>query len=124
MNSSNFLKVLEYLLLPHLEKNLKIDQSQFAYRNAAGCLYAKTLLKEIVAYYNREHTDVYCAMFELSKAYDRINTSPLCDKLKATYLPRLIVNLIAFMGKNTFICTSYEGCPSDVPVVGLILYQV
>ena len=33
-NSSNSLKGFEYLLLPHLEKNLKIDQSKFAYRNA------------------------------------------------------------------------------------------
>ena len=72
MNSSNFLKVLEYLLLPHLEKNLKIEQRQFTYRNATGCLDAITLLKETVAHYNREHTDVYCAMVDLSKAYDRI----------------------------------------------------
>ena len=36
--------------------------------------------------YNREHTDVFCAMVDLSKAYDRINISSLCDKLKVTYL--------------------------------------
>jgi len=113
MNSSNFLKVSEYLLLPHLEKNLKIDQRQFAYRNASGCLDAITLLKETVAHYNREPTDVYCAMVDLSKAYHRINISSLCDKLKATYLPGQIFNLIEFMGKNTFVCTSYEGCLSD-----------
>ena len=46
MNSSNFLKVSNYLLLPHLENNLKIDQRQFAYRNATGCLDAISLLKK------------------------------------------------------------------------------
>ena len=45
MNSSNLLKVFEYLLLPHLEKNPKRDQGQFAYRNATGCLGVITLLK-------------------------------------------------------------------------------
>ena len=45
MNSSNFLKVLEYLLLPHIERIFKIDQRQFGYRNATGCLDAITLLK-------------------------------------------------------------------------------
>ena len=45
IKSSNFLNVLEYLLLPHLENNLKLDQRQFAYRNTTGCLDAITLLK-------------------------------------------------------------------------------
>ena len=79
MNSSIFLKVFEYLLLPQLENNLKIDQRHFAYQNATGCLDAITLLKEPVAHYNREHTDVYCAMVDLSKAYNRTNISSLCD---------------------------------------------
>ena len=43
MNSSNFLKVLKYLLLPHLGNNLKNDQRQFAYRNATGYPDAITL---------------------------------------------------------------------------------
>ena len=38
MDSSNFLKVLEYLLLHHAEKNLETDQIQNGYRNAAGRL--------------------------------------------------------------------------------------
>ena len=50
MNSSNFLKALEYILLPPPEKNIKIDQRQFAYRKATGCLDAISLLKETVAY--------------------------------------------------------------------------
>ena len=82
MNPTNFLKVLQYLLLAHLEKNLKIYQRQFTHRNATGCLDAITLLKETFAQYNRKHTDVHCAIVDLSKAYDRIKISSLCDKLK------------------------------------------
>ena len=78
-----------------------------------GCLDVITLLKETVAHYNREHIDVYCAMVDLSKAYDRLNISSMCDKLKTTYLPGQVVNLIEFMSKNPFVCTSYEGCLSD-----------
>ena len=66
-----------------------------------GCLDVITLFKETVAHYNREHTDVHCAMVDLSKAYVRINISSLCDKLKSTYLPGQIVNLIEFMDKKT-----------------------
>ena len=54
----------------------------------------------------------------MSTAYDRMNISSLCDKLKATYLPGQIINLIEFMGKNTFVCISYEGSLSDKWKVG------
>ena len=48
MNLSNFLKVLENLLLPHLEKHLPIHGNQIAYRPAKSCIDAMTVLKETV----------------------------------------------------------------------------
>ena len=75
MNSSNFLKVLENLLLPHLEKHLPIHEDKIAYRPATGCIDSITVSKQIVIYYNSKCSDVYCATVDLSKAYDRINTS-------------------------------------------------
>ena len=50
---------------------------------------------------------------DLSKSYDRKNIRSLCDKFKATYLPGQIGIFIEFIGKNTFVSTSYEGCLSD-----------
>ena len=52
-------------------------------------------------------------MVDLSKAYDRINTSLLCDKMRETELPGLVIEFIDFMCKNTFVCTSYGGQLSD-----------
>jgi len=43
MTSSNFLKVFEYLLLPHLERHLDVHSNQFAYRRSSSCLRAITL---------------------------------------------------------------------------------
>ena len=48
MNSSNFIKVIEYLFLQHLEKHLLIHGNQFAYRPATGCIDAVSVLKETV----------------------------------------------------------------------------
>ena len=64
-------------------------------------------------YYNSQRFDVYCAMVDLPKAYDRINTSLLCDKMRDTELPGQVIALINFMCKNTFVCTSYGGQLSD-----------
>ena len=50
---------------------------------------------------------------DLSKAYDRINTSSLCDKMRETDLTGQVNALIYFMCKNVFVCTSYVGQQSD-----------
>ena len=51
-NSSNFLNVVEYILLPHLEKHLPVDQIVFAFWTGTGCIDAIRVLKETVMYYN------------------------------------------------------------------------
>ena len=58
---------MDYLSLPHLENDIKIDQRQ---------LDVITLLKETAARYNRKHAGVHCTMLDLCKAYDRINIVP------------------------------------------------
>ena len=68
MNSSNILKMFEYLILPYLGKYLNLSHKQFAYRLSTGCLNAITLLKETVSHYNQRHSDVFCAMIDLSRA--------------------------------------------------------
>ena len=113
MNSFNFLKVIEYLFLPHLEKHLPIHENQFAYRPAPGCIDCITVLKESLMYYNSKRSDVYCAMVDLSRTYDKINTRLLCDKIRETELPGQVFALIDFMCKINFVCTSYGGQPSD-----------
>ena len=113
MNSFYFLKVLEYLLLPHLERHLPVHENQFAYQTVTGCIDAITVEKDRVMYYNAKGSDVYCAMLDLSKVYDRINTSLLFDKMRETELPGQVNALIDFMGKNTFVSTCYGGHMSD-----------
>ena len=64
-------------------------------------------------YYNSQRSDVYCAMIDLSKAYDRINTCLLCDKMRDPELPGQVIAFINFMCKNNFVCISYGGQLSD-----------
>ena len=52
-------------------------------------------------------------MVDLLKTYDRISTSLLCDKKRETYIPGQVIALMDFLGRNTFVCTSYGGQLSD-----------
>ena len=60
-------------------------------------------------YYNSQRSDAYCAMVDLSKTHDRINTTLLRDKTRETDLTGQVMALINFMDKNTSVCTSYGG---------------
>ena len=71
---------MHLLLLPHLEEHLPVHENQFAYRPAIGCIDAITVLNYM--YYNLQRSDVFCAMVDLLKAYSRINTSLICDKMR------------------------------------------
>ena len=64
-------------------------------------------------YYNLKISDVYCAIVDLSKVFDRIDTSLLCDKRGEAYLAKQVIALTDFIGKKNFVCTPYEGQLSD-----------
>ena len=54
-------------------------------------------------YHNLKRSDVYCAMVDLSKAYDRITTSLLCEKVRETDLPRQVIALIDLLDKKKLL---------------------
>ena len=101
MNSSNFLKIFEYSLLPFFERHLKLDHRQFGFRSGSGCETAVTIFKEVIENYNRKSSDVHCAFIDMTKAFDKVNCSKLVDKLKKTTLPSELVNIIDFMYSNS-----------------------
>ena len=85
LNSSMFFKVFEFMLLPYLERYIKIDSRQFAYRTNTGCLTAVTVPKETVVKYVAQGSSVYCATVDLSKAYDRFNIVRFIRELQCSY---------------------------------------
>ena len=70
MNLSNFFRVLEYILLPHVEKHFPFNKNQFNHQPETGCINAITFSEETVIYYILKRSDVYRAVVVLSKAYD------------------------------------------------------
>ena len=109
MNSSVFLKLLEYLILPVLKSNLNLSSRQFGFRPGTNCQSAVLMLQEVVKSYTELNSNVHCAMLDLTKAFDRMNFNILIAKLKKTHLPMQLVNLLDFMLRNSFASLSYNG---------------
>ena len=107
MNSSNVFKLLEYCILPHFNRCLKINSRQFAYRAGVGCLTSASILKETVSYYKR--SNIHCCLIDYSKAYDKTNYKILLSKLIHTELSRDLILLMKCMFENSFIGVRFNG---------------
>ena len=59
-------------------------------------------MKKIIMQYNKENSDIHCAMIDLSKAFDEINHDVIIDKLLKSSLPNIIVITDGYMLNNTF----------------------
>ena len=115
MNSSYLYKLLEYCLLPHLYRHLRIHPRQFAYRKGVGCMTAGALLKETVSQYKLKGSSVHCLLIDYSKAYDKTNNRILLCKMIESNLPKNIVLLFKNIFENSFIGVRFQNvcCGSD-----------
>ena len=79
VRSALLLKVFEYMLLPLLTNILKLCDQQLGYRNQSSCTYTVTIMEEIIIQYNKQNSNIHCAMIDLSKAFDEINHEVMID---------------------------------------------
>ena len=113
MNSSVFLKILEYCFIPILKQYLKIDSLQFGFQHGSSCDHAITAVKETILNYKKGNTNVHAAAIDLTKAYDRVNHDILINKLLDAGTPILIVKLLQYMLENTYACVEINGTHGD-----------
>ena len=109
MNSSNFLKIFESCLGPIIDRYIVLNKRQFGFRAKTSCLSAHIILKEIIKKYNSENSNVYSAMVDISKAFDKVNHSILINTLQSLSLPISVSNTIKNMFDNTYANVCVNG---------------
>ena len=112
MNSSNLLKIFESCISPLIDKHIDLNKRQFGFRAKTSCLSAHIILKEIIKKYNAGKSNVYCAMVDISKAFDKVNHSILIDTLKSLNIHPSLTNTIKHMLDNTYANVVINGTSS------------
>ena len=118
MISSNFLKLLEYCLLSKFDKYLNLNSRQFGFRKNTSCLMATTILKETVAHYTNNGSNVYCTFVDLKKAFDRVNINFLLDKLITKKLPPLLISILKCMFDKQYVHVIFNNVRSHSWKIG------
>ena len=64
MNSSNFLKIFEYSILPTCSKYLRVQPQQFGFQPGSNCSSVITILKETIHSYLNDGSMVHAALID------------------------------------------------------------
>ncbi|XP_065584325.1 uncharacterized protein LOC136043326, partial [Artemia franciscana] len=66
----NLSKILEYILIPHLNENINFGSNQFGFQAGIGCQHAHRVLSSALKNSMAEGSPLYMCTLDLSKAFD------------------------------------------------------
>lgn len=98
--SSLILKLFDLVILSSFEKELALDDLQFAYQTQVSTSMCTWTAIETITYFQRNGSSVYSCLMDMSKAFDNVKHSVLFKKLLDQGLPSIIVRYILVTYKH------------------------
>ena len=95
------------------EPCFKTTDLQFAYKAGHSTTVCTLTLKEVVKYYNMRNTNVYCALVDASKAFDRVRFDKMFELLIKRKIPIVIIRLLYDLYVRQRVRTSWGGVFSE-----------
>ena len=98
--SSAINKVVDWLILIKNKETLITNDLQFAFKPHSSTSMCTLALKEVASYYNENGGQIFCAMLDASKAFDRLRYDKLFKILEDRNLDPLTFRLLLFSYEN------------------------
>ena len=95
--------------MPILKENCPISDVQFGYRDKTSTILASSVLKETLAKFTSQNSNVYACFLDLSKAFERVDHVFLIDQLISHQVPKFLRNLLGFILSNSRVCVYFNG---------------
>ena len=106
-------KILEIILVNHVEEYIVTTENQFAYKKGHSgdmCIFT---LKECIRYYTVHNTPMYVCFLNASKAFDCINHWKLFKILVDRKCPAYVIKVLVYWCQEQRLCVKWDGMASD-----------
>ena len=92
--SSLIMKIYDLVILSVFGEYLQLDELQFAYQTEISTTMCTWLAVETISHYQRNGSEVFSCLMDMSKAFDMVQHSTLFKKLLSQGMPPIIVRFI------------------------------
>jgi len=106
-------KVIDWIIIINYESHILTSNLQFAYKSGHSTTMCSLTLKEVVQYYNSRNSNVYCALVDASKAFDRVRFDKMFELLIKRGLPIIVIRLLFDLYVRQQVRTSWCGVFSE-----------
>ena len=103
--SSLVMKLFDLVIIRLFKENLYFDELQFGYQADVSTSMCTWLASETISYFQRNGSDVFTCLMDMSKAFDTVQHSCLFQKLLDQGLPSVVVR---------FLLVSYDNQSANV----------
>ena len=111
--NSIFSKLLDYIILNLIEKNIDSSHLQFAYKKEYSTSLCSFLVVETIQYYRSRGSNVLALLLDATKAFDRVKYSKLFNNLIDRDVCPVIIRLIINMYKLNSAIVNWNGTKSQ-----------
>ena len=106
-------KILEIILVNHVEEYIVTTENQFAYKKGHSTDMCIFTLKECIRYYTVHNTPMYVCFLDASKAFDCINHWKLLKILVDRKCPAYVIKVLVYWYQEQRLCVKWDGMASD-----------
>ena len=106
-------KILEIILVNHVEEYIVTTENQFAYKKGHSTDMCIFTLKECIRYYTVHNTPMYVCFLDASKAFDCIIHWKLFKIFVDRKCPAYVIKVLVYWYQEQRLCVKWDGMASD-----------